>query len=298
MGSMKYEWRPYEESSDVQAARDALSKITANQPGEYSSRYADQLNNTMNQILNRKDFSYDLNGDALYNQYKDQYTRQGKLAQKNAQGQAAAMTGGYGNSYAQQVGQQTYQGYLQQLNDKVPELYNLALSTYQAKGQDMQNRYNLLNNAEQTDYGRYQDTLKNWQTDRDYYTGQFNTLSASDYSRYKTETSREYKSWKEAQERAIHMVNHMLKHGQASKISQELIDLANLPKAYVKANGIGVKQKSSGGGSGGGSSGGSSGGSGSSGSSKADVVAKAINDFIGGLNTVMGATGSTIKKIP
>jgi hypothetical protein len=34
----------------------------------------------MSQIQNRPAFSYDVNSDALYQQYKDQYIRQGKLA--------------------------------------------------------------------------------------------------------------------------------------------------------------------------------------------------------------------------
>ena len=52
-------------------------------------------------------------------------------------GQAQAMTGGYGNSYAQTVGQQTYQGYLQGLNDQVPALYQLALDKYNSEGNQL-----------------------------------------------------------------------------------------------------------------------------------------------------------------
>lgn len=53
---------------------------------------------------------------------------------QDTMGQAAALTGGYGNSYAQGVGQQAYQGYLQQLNDNVPQLQAQALQTYQVGG--------------------------------------------------------------------------------------------------------------------------------------------------------------------
>ena len=62
----------------------------------------------------------------MYQQYKDQYVRQGKLAMADTMGQAAALTGGYSNSYAQTAGQQTFQGYLQQLNDIVPELAQMS----------------------------------------------------------------------------------------------------------------------------------------------------------------------------
>ena len=93
------------------------TEVKKTNSGQYQSPWQTQLNDTISKILNREKFSYDLNGDALYQQYKDQYVNQGQQAMMDTMGQAQAMTGGYGNSYAQTVGQQTYQGYLQQLND-------------------------------------------------------------------------------------------------------------------------------------------------------------------------------------
>jgi hypothetical protein len=72
-------------------------------------------------------------------------------------GQAQAMTGGYGNSYAQNVGQQAYQGQLQQLNDKIPELYQLALSKYQTDGGQLMDQFSILGAMEDQSYGRYLD---------------------------------------------------------------------------------------------------------------------------------------------
>lgn len=77
-----------------------------------------------------KNFNYDVNEDALYQQLKDKYIQQGKLAMEDTIGKASAMTGGYGNSYAQSVGQQAYQGQLDNLNDSIPELYDMALARY------------------------------------------------------------------------------------------------------------------------------------------------------------------------
>ena len=88
--------------------------------GSFESQYDEHLKTTLDSILNRKEFSYDLNGDALYQQYKDKYMTQGKLAMMDTMGQAAAMTGGYGNSYASTAGNQAYQTHLQQMNDVVP----------------------------------------------------------------------------------------------------------------------------------------------------------------------------------
>ena len=91
--------------------------------------------------LNREDFQYDLNGDALYRQYKDRYMEMGKTAMQDTMGQAAALTGGYGSSYAQSVGHQAYNSYLQQLGDVVPELYQLAYDRYRDKGDRLYKSY-------------------------------------------------------------------------------------------------------------------------------------------------------------
>ncbi len=132
-------------------------------PGEYSSQWQGQLEDAIGKILDRKDFSYDVNGDALYQQYKDRYVQGGKMAMMDTMGQAATLTGGYGNSYAQGVGQQAYQGYLRGLNDKIPELYQLALDSYDRKTDSLYRRYSLLGAREGQDYERYQGRLNQYQ---------------------------------------------------------------------------------------------------------------------------------------
>lgn len=91
--------------------------------------------------LNREDFQYDLNGDALYQQYKDRYIHNGQRAMQDTMGQAASLTGGYGSSYAQSVGQQAYNSYLQQLGDVIPELYQLAYDRYRDEGDRLYKNY-------------------------------------------------------------------------------------------------------------------------------------------------------------
>ena len=108
------------------------------------SLWEKQLDDTINQILTRPKFEYDMNSDKLYEQYKTHYKKQGELAAENAMGQASAMTGGYGNSYAQTVGQQTYQNYMNELNNIVPDLYANARSEYDAKTNDLYNDYAFL----------------------------------------------------------------------------------------------------------------------------------------------------------
>lgn len=180
----EFNYDSYSASDTVKAAEKMLNDHMANKPGEYNSKWQSGLDETMNKILNREKFSYDLNGDMLYQQYKDQFVNQGKMAMMDTIGQASAMTGGYGNSYAQSVGQQTYQGYLQQLNDKIPELYQLALDKYNMEGEELYNQYGLYADREDRDYGRYRDKVSDWNTDRDYYRGVYDTETDRDYGRY------------------------------------------------------------------------------------------------------------------
>ena len=125
----------------------------------YGATYDQQIKDMYDQIMNQKPFEYDLNGDALWQQYKDQYTTQGKLAMMDTMGQAAALTGGYGSSYAQSVGQQAYQGYLQQLNDRVPELYQLALSKYNNDQAALKDQFSVTAQMQADEYGKYQDAV-------------------------------------------------------------------------------------------------------------------------------------------
>ena len=179
-----FQYGEYKPSDAVTQAEQLLNQQLAQKPGAYQSTWQDQLNDTLQQILNREKFSYDLNADALYQQYKDQYVTQGKMAMMDTMGQAQAMTGGYGNSYAQSVGQQVYQGHLQELNNKIPELYQLAMQKYQMEGNELKDQYGMMAQQEELDYGRYRDQLGDWQAERDYLTGRYDSERDYDYGMY------------------------------------------------------------------------------------------------------------------
>lgn len=192
----------YMESDAVKALREQMETQLGLKPGDYVSQWQPQIDNLVNDILNRKDFSYDVNADALYQQYKDRYIDLGQQAMMDTMGQAAALTGGYGNSAAQIAGQQVYQGYLKGLTDKIPELYQLALDRYNQQGQDMYQRYGLLNTQEQNSYNQWQDNFNRWLAERDYTTGRYDTERGFDYGSYRDKVSDA--QWKEnlaAQER-------------------------------------------------------------------------------------------------
>ena len=180
-----YEQKKYEESQAVKNAQASLEAIAGQKPGAYQSQYQPKIQNLTDQILNRGQFQYDLNGDALYNQYKDRYVGLGQQAMMDTMGQAAKLTGGYGNSYAQMAGQQAYHGYLQGLNDKVPELYQLALQRYNNEGQDLYNRYGLLSSQEEQDYNRFMNNYNMWNAERDWLAGRYDTERGFDYGGYR-----------------------------------------------------------------------------------------------------------------
>jgi hypothetical protein len=185
-----YDRQDYKESDYVSGLRNQLTGLQ--KPVQQPSQWEQSLNDITNKILNREKFTYDLNGDALYQQYKDMYTTQGKMAMMDTMGQAAAMTGGYGNSYAQTVGQQTYQGHLQQLNDRIPELYKLALDKYNSEGNELYNQYGLLSDREATEYGRHRDDVSDFYNDRSYLTDIYYNESDREYGRFNDAEDRRY----------------------------------------------------------------------------------------------------------
>ena len=146
----------------------ALQTHQEQKPEDFTWEHQEDLTKAWQAFLDREKFSYDLTSDPVYQQYRDQYTHLGQLAMMDTMGQAAALTGGYGNSYAQTAGQQTYQGYLQQLNNVVPELYGQAYNRYRAEGEALYNEALAYETMRQQAYAEYQDKNSRWYQDRDY----------------------------------------------------------------------------------------------------------------------------------
>lgn len=188
----EFEYDDYAPSDTVNDAYSALQSHLQNKPGEYSSKWQDQINEIIGNIQNREDFSYDINNDALYQQYKDQYTALGKLAMQDTMGQAAAMTGGYGSSYASSAGNQAYQQYLSKLNEVVPELYGMARDQYNQEGQELYNQYGLLSDQENQDYGRYMDSYNQWASERDHLQSVYSDERSFDYSKFNNDRNFAY----------------------------------------------------------------------------------------------------------
>lgn len=175
----------YSESDTLKAMAQQIEKQQQSAPEDYSFSRSDQWDALIDQILGREDFSYDINADALYQQYKDQYTAQGKLAMLDTIGQATTKTGGYGNSYAQTAGQQTYQGYLQKLNEVIPELYQLALDRYSREGEALYDRYEMLRDKNDAEYSQYRDGVDDYNAALDRLLSQYDSQRQQEYSQYR-----------------------------------------------------------------------------------------------------------------
>ena len=182
------------EKSDALKELEALLQAhEAKQPGSYTSLWQQELQGTLESILNRDQFRYDPSGDALYRQYQSLYENQGRLAMQDASGQAAALTGGYGNSYAASVGQQAYQQSLQQLGEKLPQLYSLALQRYNAEGGALNDRYSLLRQQENAAYTRYREDYTAWQNQQKALQERIAAQREADYNRYATDRDYDYR---------------------------------------------------------------------------------------------------------
>lgn len=179
----------YQKSGAVLDAQKALSDYEGKKPGAYTSKYQEQLDGLLDKLSNRK-FDYDFNQDALYQQYKDKYAEQGRQAAVNAAASASALTGGYGNSYAASAAAQANQQYLTALNDKLPDLYSLAMARYQNEGNDLATLYGLYQGADATDYGRYQDNVTDYYNYLNYLTQKENTAYNRDYTEWGDKVNR------------------------------------------------------------------------------------------------------------
>lgn len=250
----------YKEADAVRLARDAVAQHESNKVADWSGgQWGQYLVDTNNKINNREKFTYDLNADMLYQQYKDKYMRQGEMAMQNTMGQAAALTGGYGNSYAATVGNQAYQASLQNLNDIVPSLYQAAYERYNQEGQDLQNQFARYQSLYGNEYGEYRDKVNDWNTtwsrlndvynnernfdytkfnnNRDYYTNAYNTERTTDYGRYTDAYNRAFAQYQQqkAEEQAAAQLAASYSRGGSTR-SKSTNDNTTSPKATANTS--------------------------------------------------------------
>lgn len=175
------EYRPSQEVTD--AASD-LKQWQANRPGDYESAYQGRIDGLMENLLDRKEFSYSYGADPLYRQYAQLYTQNAQNASADAAAQAAALTGGYGSSYAASAARQAYQQQIGALSEAIPTLYRLALDTYQSGGDALVEQIDQLNGQEQNAQQKYERELADYYTQLEQKGNAYNTAYTQDYGRY------------------------------------------------------------------------------------------------------------------
>lgn len=134
----------------------------------YIDPYQQQISAITNSILNRGPFEYDYASDPSYQQYAKAYGDAGRRAMQDTLAQVSARTGGLASSYAGSASQQAYNNYMARLADKVPELRQAAYQMYMDQDQIARQNLAMLQGLSNNDYGRFQDTLGQWNADRAY----------------------------------------------------------------------------------------------------------------------------------
>ena len=140
-----------------------------NRPMAYASDYTSRIEELVEKALSRENFSYDPATDPMYRQMKDEQTYLGKRAMDDALGAASALSGGYANTFAQTAGEHAYQDYMAQLADGMDDMYNLALSAYDAETRQMESELKALTDAEEKAYKRYLDDVEEYTKTLEYY---------------------------------------------------------------------------------------------------------------------------------
>ena len=188
----------YTPSKDVTNAYNDVTNIKKNKPENYVSKWQEQIDEQVNNILNREKFQYDFNADPLYQQYKNQYKLLGQQAMQDTMADAATLSGGYGNSYAATAGQQAYNSYLGKLQDIVPELYSQARNIYDSDTESMYNKFSMLQGLDDGDYSKYRDSVSDYYNELGHEMDWYNTLYNNDYNKHRDTVSDYYNNLDQA----------------------------------------------------------------------------------------------------
>lgn len=177
----------YKKSNAVVSAENKLKQWESNAPKDYQSKYSEEIESMLNDILNREKFSYNLNADPLYQQYRELYAENGKKAMMDTVGQASALTGGYANSYATTAGSQAYHEYLNDLNGVALDLRDRAYEQYNDEGDKLLDDITLLRSLDGDDYEKYLGELERYYSDGEYLLNRLTSMSDAEYEQFVTQ---------------------------------------------------------------------------------------------------------------
>ncbi len=153
---------------NIQAIFDRLNGAYKGNAPTWTPKYESEIEDILGEIGNYGPFEYDLMDDPMYQQYRDSYIREGKRAMEDTAAQTAAMTGGYGSTYGATAAQQSYDRYLEGLNDVVPQLEQNAYGRYRDELGDLYNQMSALQQEESRLFNQYAAERGFSQADRDF----------------------------------------------------------------------------------------------------------------------------------
>lgn len=223
------------ENSNVDALFNKFNEAYKNPAPTWTPKYEAEIQGILSDISNRKGFSYDMNEDKMYQQYRDQYIREGQRAMKDTAAQTAAMTGGYGSTYGAIAAQQGYDNYLAGLNDRVPQLEQMAYGRYTDELADKYNQLGAYQTEENRLYGQYMDALGQYNTDRNFAFGSMQAAMdqnnhENEFDRNLFESDRSYglteEQWNFQQQQQV--IENALATGDYSKLKAMGFDISYL----------------------------------------------------------------------
>ncbi|MBR5442604.1 MAG: peptidoglycan-binding protein [Clostridia bacterium] len=237
----------YEKSQAVKDAEAEIEDWEKNKPGAYESKYDDEIDRLVEDILSREDFRYDMQSDPLYQQYRQMYMENGQKAMRDTVGQAAALTGGYANSYAVTAGNQAYADYLDELNGIALDLRDRAYEIYVDEGEKLIADITILRDLEGDEYEKYLNTLEQYYADGDYLFKKLVEMSDAEFEAFvaqveawESDRDYEFKKYQDDLDRQEFEAEMAFKESEAAR------DQANKDRAAAqKSSGSGSSSSSS-----------------------------------------------------
>lgn len=156
---------PYANDDLSHAALEYIAKVSGNNgfsyaaAPAYASKYQGAIDSLVGDILSGSYEKWTQGAD--YAALKDRYTQNGKLAMRDTLAETSARTGGLDSTYAQAAAQQTYGGYMANLEAAAREMYG-------AERSDKLDSLSMLRGLDGDAYGRFADSRSfNYQLGRD-----------------------------------------------------------------------------------------------------------------------------------
>ena len=168
----------------------------------------DKIYGQIDKIENRDKFVYDVDNDPLFQQALASAMNSGKSAMQDTIGQASSLTGGYGSTYATSAGNQAYNDFIEDAYNNLPQYYQMALSAYQAEGEEMYNLLGLYTQMGENEWNKNVDAFnlisdsannqRNWEygLHQDDITNLYNTMNMYD-SFYQQKNEEDLRLWEQ-----------------------------------------------------------------------------------------------------